>query len=111
MLVGVEIEHELDERPLETGAGAVVGGESGAGDLGATLEVEDPQVGAEVPVRLGLEVECMGGSPTVRSSRLAASSAPTGTLSCGKIGQAQLQFSEVGVDRLEPSLRALRSAP
>ena len=53
----VEVEHELDERPLEPGAGPEVGGEAGAGHLGAALEVEDAEIGPQVPVRLGGEVE------------------------------------------------------
>src|SRR6185436_17780244 len=57
VLAGVEVEHQRDERPLEPRAGAEVGGEARAGELGAALEVEDAEPRSEVPVRLRREVE------------------------------------------------------
>ena len=75
VLAGVQVEHEGDQRALESRAGAEGDGEARAGELGAALEVEDAQRRPEVPVRLGLEVEPRG-SPTTRSTRFALSSAP-----------------------------------
>src|SRR5258707_8094017 len=54
---GMDVQHEVDERPLEQGAGAEVDGEAGAGELGAALEVEDAELGPQVPVGLGREIE------------------------------------------------------
>ena len=57
MLLGVQVEHEGAEGPLQACPPAEVGGEPGPSQLGAALEVENPQLRADVPVRLRLEVE------------------------------------------------------
>ena len=57
MLLGVQVEHEGAERPLQSCPPTEVGGEPGTGKLGAALEVEDPELRADVPVGLRLEVE------------------------------------------------------
>ena len=53
----VQVQHELDERPLEARPQVPVDGEARPGDPGPALEVEDAELGPEVPVRLRLEVE------------------------------------------------------
>ena len=96
----MEVEHEVDQRPLEPGTGAEVDGEAGAGDLGAALEVEDAEGRAEVPVGLGLEVEV---------ARLADPPLdPVGGLVLalrhgvvGKIGEAGLDLDELWIDPSE----------
>ncbi len=60
---GVRIEEEVDEGALKTGAGATENGEAAAGELVAALEVEDVQIGAQIPVRLKVEVELARGAP------------------------------------------------
>ena len=55
--LGVEVEHELGERPLEPGAEPPQHREAGLRELRASLEVEDPQPLAELPVRAGRERE------------------------------------------------------
>ena len=48
----VQVEHEVDQRPLEPRARADQHREPGAGDLGPALEIDDAERGAEIPVRL-----------------------------------------------------------
>ena len=57
MLEGVQIEHVVDEGPLQLGAPAPVEGEARPRDLRPAGEVEDFQILADVPVGLGFEVE------------------------------------------------------
>ena len=57
VLAGVHVEHEVDERALELRAHAPIEGKARAGDLGRALEIQDAQLRAQVPVRLGLEIE------------------------------------------------------
>ena len=61
---GVRIEEEVDEGALKTGAGATENGEAAAGELVAALEVKDVEVGAQIPMRLKVEVELARGAPT-----------------------------------------------
>src|SRR5207247_10804982 len=53
----VEVEHEVDQRSREPGAGSTEHRETRAGDLGRALEVDDSEGGPEIPVGLWLEVE------------------------------------------------------
>ena len=57
MLLGVHVEHEADESAFETRAGAHVDGEASAAEFGCALEVEDAELLAKLPVRLGGEIE------------------------------------------------------
>ncbi len=54
---GVEVQHEVDQGPLQPGTGAQVKREARSGDLGGAFQVEDVQRRADVPMRLGLEGE------------------------------------------------------
>ena len=110
MLARVQVEHEADERPLERGAGAEESGEARPGELRAALEVEDAELGAQVPVRLGLEVE-VRGSPTTRSTRLALSSAPRGTECVREVGQRRARSPPARRRPPRPGRRAPRSRP
>ena len=56
-LADVQVEHPGDQRALQARARAAQNVEARAGQLGAALEVDDAQSRAEVPVRLGCEVE------------------------------------------------------
>ena len=51
-------------RARSDGAGATENGEAAAGELVAALEVKDVEVGAQIPVRLKVEVELARGAPT-----------------------------------------------
>ncbi len=57
VLARVDIQHEVDERPLQLRAHAPVDGKSRAGDFGGTLQVQDAQLRAQVPMRFGFEIE------------------------------------------------------
>ena len=57
MLTRVRVEHEVDERTLQLGALVKVDGEPRTGDLARAREVQDAEFGAEIPVRLGREIE------------------------------------------------------
>ena len=59
----VRVQEEVDKGALQAGAGATENGEAAAGELVAALEVEDVEVGAQVPVRLKVEVELARGAP------------------------------------------------
>ena len=58
VLAGVQIEHEVDEGPRQSGAGPAEHGEPGAGQLHAALEVVDAEGRAQVRVGLRVEIEC-----------------------------------------------------
>jgi hypothetical protein len=47
----VQVEHEVDQRSLESGAGAEVDGESSPGQLGRSVEIEDAELRADFPMR------------------------------------------------------------
>src|SRR5581483_11501126 len=55
VLAGVEVEHEVGEGAFEASARSVMQYESRSGDLCGTAEVEDTELFAELPVRLGRE--------------------------------------------------------
>ena len=57
MLAGVQVEHEVHQGAFELGAEIPVESEAGAGDFGGAFQVEDAELLAELPVRLGGEVE------------------------------------------------------
>ena len=59
----VRVQEEVDKGALQAGAGATENGEAAAGELVATLEVEDIEVGAQIPVRLKVKVELARGAP------------------------------------------------
>ena len=55
VLLAVEIHHERRQGPLQGGAGAGQDGEPRSRHLGPPLQIQDPQVLPELPVRPGLE--------------------------------------------------------
>ena len=59
----MHVDEEVDERALHAGAHAAEQVEAGAGKLDAAVEVDHAELGAEVPVSLGLEVELARGAP------------------------------------------------
>ena len=86
VLLGVQVEHEADQRPLQPRSRAHVDGEARPAQLGGAFEVENAERLADLPVRLGLEVECCGFSPQVFTVLLSASDLPTGTSSRVRLG-------------------------
>ena len=59
----MQVQHEVNDRALQSGAHALVNSEPGAGDLGCALEVEDVQIFADVPVGFHLEALFSRGAP------------------------------------------------
>jgi hypothetical protein len=57
VLAGMQVQHKIDEGALQQGAVAQVQGKPRPGDFRGTLEIEDVQVLADVPVRFHREVE------------------------------------------------------
>ncbi len=57
MLAGVNVQKEIDERPLQSRADAPVNRKPRAGDLGGALQIQDLQLRAQIPMRLGFEIE------------------------------------------------------
>ena len=60
MLARMRVQHEVDQRALQLRAQPKIDGKPGAGDFGSPVEIENSQVGADIPMRLGFEVECAG---------------------------------------------------
>ena len=67
--------------------------EAGAGDLGRALEVEDAQLDAEVPVRLGLEVERRSARPSCAARGCPLRPRPRARCSCGTLGSSRMKAS------------------
>ena len=82
----MQVEHEVGEGALEARSLPEVDDEAGAGDLGGAVEVEDAEGLAQFPVGLGGEVE--GGllAPGFFDA-VVVLILPTGTSSCGQVGQ------------------------
>ncbi|MNT51046.1 hypothetical protein D3C72_1879940 [compost metagenome] len=59
----MQVEHEVDERPLELRPGRAKHHEAGSRQLGGTFEVDYAQRFAKLPVGLGLVAELLGRSP------------------------------------------------
>ncbi len=59
----MDIQKEIYQRALELRAHAPIDGESRARDFGGALQVENVQLGTQVPVSLGFEIELRGLPP------------------------------------------------
>ena len=59
----MQMQHEVDERAREARTGADQHREPRRGDLGAPLEVDDAERGADIPVRLRRERELARTTP------------------------------------------------
>ncbi len=108
VLAGVHVEHEIDERALQLRAQAPVQGEARAGDLGGALEIQDAQFRAQVPVRLGLEIELRRLAHAPHFHVVVGVSAHRHGF-VRHIGDAGQQFAELLVQRLSPVRRGRRS--
>ena len=63
MLAGVQVEHEIGQRPLQPRPQVPVHREARAGKLGGAFEIEHAQRFAQFPVRLGREIELRRSAP------------------------------------------------
>ena len=124
VLARVDVEEPVDQAALERGAGALVDGEAGAGDLGAAGVVDDAERLADLPVRLarpgraagwrvGADLAFDGSSRAVlapgpdRDVGLLAADRDVGV---GRVGDAQQQVVELGLDLGELGVERRRSA-
>src|SRR5207253_7493866 len=57
MLARVHVEHEVDERARQPRAGAAQHRKPSARHPRGALEIENPELGANLPMRLGIEIE------------------------------------------------------
>ena len=80
---------KVDQRPLEPRQVALVEGEAAAGHLRRALEVEQPQLLAELEVLLGREGKVAASRPRSGPPRCPSSEAPTGTDASGTLGRVR----------------------
>ena len=82
VLARMHVEHEVDQRAFQLARPAPINGEPRAGDLGGAFQIQDAQLRAQIPMRLGFEIE-LARLPQRRTSTLSSALLPTGTDSCG----------------------------
>ena len=93
---GVGVEGQLAQRPAEGGAQTAQHGEHRAGELGRPFEVEDAQLGADLPmghplvfaVALGVEID-------QASHRVVLFALPIGHIGVGQVGDPQQQLVQL----------------
>ena len=98
----VLVDHEADERALQAGAQAAQHVEAALGQLHAAIEVDDVQLGAQVPVGLGLEAlggEVARGAPAAHLGVVVLVGAHRRG-GVGHVGDGHQQVAQVGVDGL-----------
>ncbi len=106
VLAAVEVEHEPDERHLQSCSGAGENGESGPGDLRRPLEVENAERFAELPVRLRFEGHLRSISPDPLHP-VGALVRSGGNARMGNVRNDQLGLTELLVDLLEALVQRL----
>ena len=52
VLLGMQIQHEVDQGPFKPGSKTGQQREAGPGDLGSPLKIEDAEIGAKFPMLL-----------------------------------------------------------
>src|SRR5689334_8084723 len=65
VLARVHVEKKIDQGALQTGAGSPIYSEAGAGDLRGALQIEDMQIGPQIPVGLRFEIKLSGLAPAM----------------------------------------------
>ncbi len=101
----MQVEHEVHQGALELGAEIPVESEAGAGDLGGAFQVEDAELLAELPVRLGGEIECGRRAPALDFD-VGVLVVADGDGVVRKVGNAGQNVVELAVGGLGPALRA-----
>ena len=96
MLAGVQVKHEVGEGALHLGAEVPVDGEAGAGKFGGALEVEDAELLAQFPMRLGSEIELGRGAP-LADLKVVAGVFPRGHAGMRDVGNGDEQGAQLGV--------------
>ena len=82
----MQVEHPGDQGALQARPGPAEHVKARAGDLDALLEVDDAQRRAQVPVRLGLEVELAGSRPPCAARRSRLRPCRSGVRGSGRLG-------------------------
>ena len=100
MLARVDIQHEVDQRPLQLGPQPDVHGEPCARYLGRPLHIQNVQCRPQVPVRLRREVKLRRRSPAADFHVILAASAHRNRL-VRNIRDAQQNLIERRVHRLQ----------
>ena len=83
----MQVEHEADEGTLKARARAHIHGEASAGEFGGAFEVEDAELFANLPVRLGREGEGGNFAPGFYRDVVGIRAA-SGDLIAGQVGDA-----------------------
>ena len=100
----VFVEHEVDERALEAGTGTMQCVEARVGEFHATLEVDDAELRAEVPMRLGLEVELARRAPAAYLGIIVLVIAD-GRVGAGNVGNGIGEAVELFLDSHEGAIK------
>ena len=92
----MQVQHKVDEGPLQQRPGPAQQGEAGPGDLGGPFEIQDAQVLADIPVGFGGKVEPGGLSPGF-NHRVVVAAGTYGHGFVGDIGQIEQEITHPGV--------------
>jgi len=106
VLVGVHVEHELDQRPMQPRHGAGERDEARPRHLGRQIEVHPAVARPEIDMILGFEVERRRRTPAAFLA-VVGLVAPVRNLGSGQIGQAQTDVGQLVLDRAQPRLGRL----
>ena len=119
-LAAGEVEREADQGELEQDQVALDVGESGAGELGGGLDVDQAEVGADLEMVAGLEVEARP-LPDLAQGHGVLLGHPVGGVGVGEVGDRAgdplqllvdlLQLGLAGLDRLLQALDPGDEAP
>ena len=110
-LVGVTVEGEGGERPEQPGAEPAEEGEHGAGQLGPALHVEEPELGADLPVGHPLGVAVGRAVRRARTGHHVVLGAGTvGGVGSGQVGQVQQGLAHLLLGRLGHGVERRRSS-
>lgn len=109
VFAGVQVEHELRQRPVQPGDGAAHQGEAGAGELGGGLEVQPAMALAEGDVILDREIEGTRDSPAAHLHVVLFVGADRHRL-VRQVGNAQHQGVQLGLDGVQLALAGLQIA-
>ena len=99
VLAGVQIEHEIGQRPLQPRSQVPVHREARAGKLGGAFEIEHAQRFTQFPVRFGREIELRRRAP-----------APDFNIIFGRLSHGHAfvgQIGDAGENVLQAGLRTL----
>ena len=111
--VGVAVEGEGGQGPQQAGADPPVEGEHRTRQLGAPLEVEQPELGADLPVGHPLVRRRTSGAASgqPRTTTLSSSPAPSGASGAGRLGRYEQRLADLGLGRLGRRGRLRSSSP